>query len=373
MAAIEFKHLHKAYGESVIVRDLSLQIADGELLVLVGPSGCGKSTILRMLAGLLEPTSGEILIDGVDVTRRPPGERDIAMVFQSYALYPHMTVAENIGFPLRVRRLAAAQIAGRVAEVADILGIGELLPRLPRDLSGGQRQRVAMGRAIIREPKAFLFDEPLSNLDAALRGRMRGEIAALHRRLGATMIYVTHDQHEAMTLADRLVLLSGGVIAQAGAPLEVYHAPASRFVAEFLGSPPMGFLPALADQGRVRCAGMDLPAGQGALPAALWLGVRPERLRVVRGGSGSDGPTMRGKVEWLERTGGETLLYVQIEAERLVARLAGEHDLDGLHPGAEVQLALSEAHLFDRADGSRLGVVSPGESAPGVGSAGVGG
>ncbi len=346
MAAIDIEQVSKRYGDNVIFDALSLRIEPGELVVLVGPSGCGKSTLLRIIAGLLEPTSGTVRIDGRDVTRVAPGERDIAMVFQSYALYPHMTVFENIAFPLRVRRVSEAEVQARVAEVAQTLGLGELLARRPKELSGGQRQRVAMGRAIVRDPKAFLFDEPLSNLDAALRGRMRAEIAALHRRLGATMIYVTHDQHEAMTLADRLVLLNAGRIEQAGPPLDVYRQPATRFAGEFLGSPPMSFLPAERHDDRVLCGGWSVPVARAAanLPERLWVGVRPEEVRLV-----GDGAGVPAVVEWVERTGSEGFLYARVGEAQVVVRLpASEAPRE---PGARVGLELGAARLFDRASG----------------------
>ncbi len=351
MAAITLDGISKHYGEAKIVDQLSLVIEDGELVVLVGPSGCGKSTILRMVAGLLEPTAGRIKIGDRDVTDLAPGERDIAMVFQSYALYPHMTVAANIGFPLKVRRLPKPEIDERVRGVATTLGLVELLDRLPRDLSGGQRQRVAMGRAIVREPKAFLFDEPLSNLDAALRARMRSEIATLHRRLGATMIYVTHDQHEAMTLGDRLVLLNQGRIEQQGAPLSVYHQPGSRFVGEFIGNPPMNFLSATLVDGAVMVSDYRVPAPVAHLPSRLWLGVRPEHLRVVRD---ADQPALAGRVDWLERTGSDGFLYVdlpdELDNQRLVVRIGAGEQTD-LAPGDTIRLACDEVRLFDRDSG----------------------
>ncbi|NGP19181.1 sn-glycerol-3-phosphate ABC transporter ATP-binding protein UgpC [Devosia chinhatensis] len=244
MAEIELKHVGKSYGHVQVLNDISLEMANGEFVVLVGPSGCGKSTLLRMIAGLEDITAGEITIGGKVVNNMPAKERDIAMVFQSYALYPHMKVADNMSFSLRLAGTPKAEIKARVAEAADILGLIDLLDRLPRELSGGQRQRVAMGRAIVRDPRAFLFDEPLSNLDAKLRVKMRGEIKRLHQRLGKTMVYVTHDQTEAMTMADKIVVLNGGRIEQAGAPLELYNNPANLFVAGFIGSPEMNLFEA---------------------------------------------------------------------------------------------------------------------------------
>ncbi len=243
MAAVTITQLCRSYGDTPVLRDVSLDIADGELLVLVGPSGCGKSTLLRCCAGLDRPRSGSIAIDGREVTSEAPRDRDIAMVFQSYALYPHLSVRENLGFALKMRKTKPAEIAARVAEAAQMLGLEEMLDRRPGDLSGGQRQRVAMGRAVVRRPKVFLFDEPLSNLDAALRGQMRIELLALHRRLKATMIYVTHDQVEAMTLADRIAVLDGGRLQQVATPAEIYARPANVFVARFIGAPEMNVLP----------------------------------------------------------------------------------------------------------------------------------
>jgi multiple sugar transport system ATP-binding protein len=344
---IEIDQVSKRYGDVVILDALSLRIEAGELVVLVGPSGCGKSTLLRIIAGLLEPSSGTVKIGGRDVTRAAPGERDIAMVFQSYALYPHMTVFENIAFPLRVRRVTDAEVKARVSQVAVTLGLGDLLERKPKELSGGQRQRVAMGRAIVRDPKAFLFDEPLSNLDAALRGRMRAEIAALHRRLGATMIYVTHDQHEAMTLADRLVLLNKGRIEQAGPPLDVYRRPATRFAGEFLGSPPMSFLPAERRDDRVLCHGWTAPIPVKAdAPERLWIGVRPEEVRIVGNGG------VPAVVEWVERTGSEGFLYARVGDAQVVARLPASEA--AREPGAQIGLELGAALLFDRASGKSV-------------------
>ncbi|MBI5509791.1 MAG: ABC transporter ATP-binding protein [Deltaproteobacteria bacterium] len=353
MAGIELDRISKHYGDTVILEELSLAINEGELVVLVGPSGCGKTTILRMIAGLLEPSRGRIRIDGRDVTETLPGERDIAMVFQSYALYPHMTVFENVAFPLRVRRLAPGEISRRVNEVTKLLGIDHLLGRKPAALSGGQRQRVAMGRAIVREPKAFLFDEPLSNLDAALRGRMRGEIAGLHRRLGATMVYVTHDQHEAMTLADRLVLLNKGKIEQMGRPLDVYREPKTRFVAEFIGSPPMNFVPVEERAGSLAGAGFAVPLSavgvkSGVPGGRLLLGVRPEALKVAT--SGEALPTLKAEIDWIERTGSDGYLYARVGPTSIVARLSAAAG-QGLSPGQRVDLSFSQARLFDEVSG----------------------
>ncbi len=347
MATIELEAVEKRYGHHCVVAGVSARIADGELVVLVGPSGCGKTTLLRIIAGLVTPTRGVVRIDGRDVTHAAPGERDIAMVFQSYALYPHMTVLDNIAFPLRVRHVPPKQIEARVREVAALLGLSDLLARRPAELSGGQRQRVAMGRAIVREPKAFLFDEPLSNLDAALRSRMRAEIALLHRRLGATMIYVTHDQHEAMTLADRLILLQRGAVVEEGAPLQVFERPRTRFAAEFLGGPPMAFLPVTrvgeklaGDSFTVPLAA--LPGLPQNLPEKLWLGVRPEAWRPAADG-------LPAVVEWVERTGGDTHVYARIGSTPIVARWPG--DSAALAPEQRLTLGFARARLFARDTG----------------------
>jgi multiple sugar transport system ATP-binding protein len=287
MAEIVLSHVHKSYANgATAVKDLDLTIADGEFLILVGPSGCGKTTTLNMIAGLEDISSGELRIDGERMNEKAPKDRDIAMVFQSYALYPHMTVRQNIAFPLTLAKMNKAQIAQKVAETAKILDLTDLLDRKPSQLSGGQRQRVAMGRAIVRHPKAFLMDEPLSNLDAKLRVQMRGEIARLQRRLGATTVYVTHDQTEAMTLGDRVVVMHGGVAQQIGTPEELYERPANLFVAGFIGSPAMNFFPAT-----LTAMGLRLPFGevtlepavqdaieQHAQPANVIVGVRPEHL-----------------------------------------------------------------------------------------------
>src|SRR5262245_52078241 len=272
MARVKISGLHKHFGAVPAVRGVDLDIADGEFAVLVGPSGCGKSTLLRIIAGLEEVSEGSIEIGGDVVNDMRPRDRDIAMVFQDYALYPHMTVERNIGFGLKARKLPAPEIAERVRRAAEMLGITQFLPRYPRQLSGGQRQRVAIGRAIVRNPRLFLFDEPLSNLDAQLRDGMRSEIKRLHQEIGATMIYVTHDQVEAMTLADRIVLLKEGQIEQMGAPLDLFERPATRFVAGFLGSPQMNFVPARLTRND-GALGLQLPAGQ-------WLELPPSRQTV---------------------------------------------------------------------------------------------
>jgi multiple sugar transport system ATP-binding protein len=355
MADVELRAVVKNFDGVQVVRGIDLRIPDREFVVLVGPSGCGKSTTLRMIAGLEDPTSGDILIGGRVVTRVAPKDRDIAMVFQSYALYPHLTVRENLEFGLRMRKVAHAEIATRVTEVAELLGIAGLLDRKPRALSGGQRQRVAMGRAIVRRPQVFLFDEPLSNLDAKLRVQMRTEIARLHQRLKTTVVYVTHDQTEAMTLADRIVVMHGGVIQQEGAPLDLYDRPRNRFVGGFLGSPAMNFV-----NGRLALAGgaakatapgiaVTLPPEVAArLPGEadrdVTLGLRPEHLTLAP--EREDAAVIRGRLEVREPMGAETYLYVETEAGQLVVRAqahveAREGDQMTLHVCPE------KVHLFE--------------------------
>ncbi len=299
MTEVVFDGVSKVYtrGEEPAVEKFSLKVAGGEFLVLVGPSGCGKSTTLRMVAGLEEPTEGRIFIGGKDVTRVAPKDRDIAMVFQNYALYPHMTVRENMEFALRLRKVGKAEIARRVGEVADALGLEPYLKRLPKALSGGQRQRVALARAIVREPAVFLFDEPLSNLDAKMRVEMRAEIIRLHNRLGATMIYVTHDQTEAMTMAGRIVVMKSGRIQQVAPPLEVYERPANEFVASFIGTPPMNLF------------------APGVLHPERRAGIRPEHVRVE--------PGEGAKIDFIEPLGSETLVHLDYREHRVVARLPG--------------------------------------------------
>ncbi len=307
-AGVALRHVEKVYaaGQAPAVDDFTLDVQPGEFLVLVGPSGCGKSTTLRMVAGLELPTGGTIAIGGRDVTNLPPKDRNIAMVFQNYALYPHMTVRANMSFALKLRHAPKEEIARRVAEAAETLGLTPYLDRLPKALSGGQRQRVALGRAIVREPAVFLFDEPLSNLDAKMRVEMRAEIVRLHHRLGATMIYVTHDQVEAMTMGERIVVMNGGRIQQAAAPLEVYNHPANRFVASFIGTPPMNLLPpGLLDLGRT-------------------VGVRPEHLRVEPFTGTEQG--LVGSVDLVEPLGAETIVHVVLDQLKTptIARLPGD-------------------------------------------------
>lgn len=357
MATLELDDVRKSYGRIDVLHGISCNIGDGEMVVLVGPSGCGKSTLLRTIAGLEGLTGGDIRIAGRSVTHVPPKDRDIAMVFQNYALYPHMSVYQNMEYGLKIRGLPAAEIKTRVGEAAAILGLDGLLDRKPGQLSGGQRQRVAMGRAIVRKPALFLFDEPLSNLDAKLRGQMRVELRRLQRDLATTAVYVTHDQVEAMTLADRLIVMNGGRAEQIGRPLEIYARPASLFVAEFIGAPPMNILPAVIgpDGGHVRVA----DGGLLALPRpmapgrAIRLGIRPEHLAPAPAATlPSFGLT--GRVELVEALGADTLVHFRLgRADTLIARFPG----DALPP-LDTRLTLTadpaSLHLFDSADGRRL-------------------
>ncbi|MCC7073444.1 MAG: sn-glycerol-3-phosphate ABC transporter ATP-binding protein UgpC [Deltaproteobacteria bacterium] len=347
MAAISLKGIEKRYGDVMVVKHLDLEIHDGELVVLVGPSGCGKSTTLRMIAGLETVSGGELLIDGVRVNDTAPGDRDLAMVFQSYALYPHMSVRENIAFGLRIRKLGAAEVEARVVEAAAALGLSTLLERKPRQLSGGQRQRVAMARAIVRRPKAFLFDEPLSNLDAKLRLEVRAEIAALRRRTGTTTVYVTHDQVEAMTLADRIVVLDGGVAQQVGAPLDLYRKPANAFVATFLGTPTMVLLEAAR-------------AGAAAPPGAQQVGARPHDARARAPAAPTPAEAVRlGEidVEIVERLGQESFAFGRLAgASAATARVGALLEDDAAKAGARLAIDVprDRLHFFD-AQGQRLG------------------
>jgi sn-glycerol 3-phosphate transport system ATP-binding protein len=361
MATVDLKDVRKTYAGGVeAVKGLSLAIADGSMCVLVGPSGCGKSTLLRMVAGLETITAGAVLIDGREVNRLGPAERDIAMVFQNYALYPHMKVYDNMAYGLRNRGMARHEIDRRVREVAATLELTHLLERRPRELSGGQRQRVAMGRAIVRNPKAFLFDEPLSNLDAKLRGQMRIEIRNLQRALGVTSIYVTHDQVEAMTLADTLVVMNQGVAEQIDTPLAVYERPATVFVAGFIGSPAMNLLPAesLGPQGIALNGGITIKPRDIKLPEArrrVLLGVRPEHLSLVADGVNVD---IELRVTAVETLGADTLAHGQLArvngaGEMLIARLPGGTVLS---EGDLLPLAIrsGQAHLFDVGTGRRI-------------------
>jgi ABC-type sugar transport system ATPase subunit len=362
LATLALRRLRKSFGAVEVIPGIDLDVTEHEFVVLVGPSGCGKSTILRMIAGLEEPSSGDVLIDDAVVTHREPKDRDIAMVFQDYALYPHMTVAENMAFALRYRHVKRAAIRRRVADVARMLEIEPLLQRTPRQLSGGQRQRVAMGRAIVRDPKLFLFDEPLSNLDAKLRVQMRTELRKLRDAVPTTTIYVTHDQVEAMTLADRIVILNRGHIEQIGTPEEVYETPRSAFVAGFIGAPAMNLLPARLAQGQVTLAdGTTLPAPHGFAAAGkqdvgtqdVLCGLRPEELTWVPPGTAAPATCLRGTALTVEPLGADTLVTLLLGDTEIAARLPPR---SVRHAGETVVLAPDPArlHLFDRATGHRL-------------------
>jgi multiple sugar transport system ATP-binding protein len=355
MATVAFKSIHKSFGATKVLHGISLDIADGEFMVLVGPSGCGKSTLLRMLAGLEEISAGSIAIDGREVNEVESKDRDIAMVFQSYALYPHMTVRDNMGFSLRLRDFERKLIDERVNSAAKILNLVPYLERFPRELSGGQRQRVAMGRAIVRDPKVFLFDEPLSNLDAKLRVAMRAEIKSLHQRLKTTTVYVTHDQVEAMTMADRIAVMNEGRIEQLGEPLELYDRPANLFVAQFIGSPAMNVFDGVlrgnsGDEAWVDALGARWPLPpdvRGADGQKVKYGVRPEHLAVAPGGP------VPCEIVVVEPMGAETELLVQSGGTSLTVLM---HGRPSVHPADRVALATDAAHvhLFDAASGERL-------------------
>ena len=346
MASVSFRNIEKAFGSTKVIHGITFDIADGEFMVLVGPSGCGKSTLLRMLAGLEEISGGTIAIDQRVVNEVESKDRDIAMVFQSYALYPHMTVRDNMGFSLRLRKADAGEIQARVAKAAHILNLEPYLERFPRELSGGQRQRVAMGRAIVRDPKVFLLDEPLSNLDAKLRVSMRAELSRLHERLGVTTVYVTHDQIEAMTMADRIAVMNEGRIEQLGEPLELYDRPANLFVAQFIGSPAMNIF-----DGVVRAAGVDAlgsrwPASRGSEGQKVKYGIRPEHLEPASGGIAAE-------VVVVEPMGAETELLVKVGDTNLTVLTRGRSTAG---PGERIFLAPQAAHvhLFDAGSGLRI-------------------
>ncbi len=350
MAEIRIEHLAKSFGSTDIIKDVSLTVPDGDFCVFVGPSGCGKSTLLRLIAGLETATSGRILIDGRDVTALEPYDRHLSMVFQSYALYPHMTVRENIAFALRTAKLSEAVIAEKVAKAARTLQLENHLSRKPAALSGGQRQRVAIGRAIVREPKAFLFDEPLSNLDAALRADTRAEIAALHKALAATMIYVTHDQIEAMTLADRIVVLQEGQIMQVGSPRELYERPANVFVAQFLGSPKMNILPAHVADGAIAFPGSAVrPAAPESWVALASVGLRAEDCTITAPDCG----VLTGTVTLCEYHGAGHQVFIDTgETGRIAANTTSKHALKFGDP-VGLTFDVDKLHPFDSA-GARL-------------------
>ena len=353
MASVEVSNVRKSFGASEVIHGVSIRVEDGEFAILVGPSGCGKSTLLRMVAGLESVTSGELRIGERVVNDVAPKERDIAMVFQNYALYPHMTVADNMGFSLKLRGASADEIGKRVKRAAEILALTPLLDRYPRQLSGGQRQRVAMGRAIVRDPQVFLFDEPLSNLDAKLRVAMRAEIKDLHQRLKTTTIYVTHDQIEAMTMADKIVVLHDGHVEQIGAPLELYDRPANLFVAGFIGSPAMNVLkgriaggakPAFKAENGVELPLATAPSASDGKPASY--GFRPEHLRIAQDGVAAE-------VVVVEPTGSETQVMLKLGGADIVAVF---RDRISARPGETIKIApdLSTVHLFDGESGQRL-------------------
>jgi multiple sugar transport system ATP-binding protein len=353
MATVDIRGVHKAFGQTKVIHGVDVEIADEEFVVLVGPSGCGKSTLLRMIAGLEQISDGEIAIGGRVVNDVAPKDRDIAMVFQNYALYPHMTVYDNMAFSLKLRKAEKSLIDKRVREAGDILGLIPYLERYPRQLSGGQRQRVAMGRAIVRDPQVFLFDEPLSNLDAKLRVQMRTEIKALHQRLRTTSIYVTHDQVEAMTMADRIVVMHDGIVEQVGSPLELYDNPRNVFVAGFIGSPAMNFYSGTLRRNGSICVetadGTRLPAPNdiaGTDGQPVTYGVRPEHMTLADSG-------VPATVHVVEPTGADTLVFSQIAGTNTCAVFSERHEFK---PGQEIRLQprLDAVHLFDAASGKHL-------------------
>ena len=355
MSTVTLRDVRKTYTDTEVIKGVSLDIKDREFVVFVGPSGCGKSTLLRMIAGLEDITAGDLFIDGERMNNVPPDKRGLAMVFQTYALYPHMTVAENMAFSLRLAGVPKAKRYERAKEVGRVLQLGPLLDRKPGELSGGQRQRVAIGRALVRKPKVFLFDEPLSNLDAALRGQMRLELASLHNSLESTMIYVTHDQTEAMTLATKIVVLQGGHIEQIGTPMELYHHPRNRFVAGFIGSPKMNFLPVTTSSVQDSGTTLRLP-GDGSLTVPVQpktlvvgdratLGIRPEHINV-----NANNPTLMGEVLVIERLGDATYLYVKVAGgDTLIVQAEGDRRVS---VGDRVPLSIDgeACHLFDAED-----------------------
>lgn len=352
---IEFRHVSKHFAGACVVDDLSLEIRDGEFVVLLGPSGCGKTTTLRMLAGLETISSGDVFIGDERVNDVPTQHRDLAMVFQSYALYPHMTIAENIGYPLRVRKLDKAERAERVNRVAAMLEIEPLLERKPRQLSGGERQRVALARAIVREPRAYLMDEPLSNLDARLRVQMRGELKRLQHQLRTTTIYVTHDQAEAMTLASRVAVMKKGRLQQFDSPMNIYNHPANRFVAEFVGSPSMNFIDGRIESGKFVSEALSIPLGQAQLRklgghSHVTIGIRPEHIHVS---SQPHDSAIAATVYVTELMGNETFVFLSLGADRLIARAPADFRAD-LESKVWLRLANDKAHFFDPASGDAI-------------------
>ncbi|HEX6201464.1 MAG TPA: sn-glycerol-3-phosphate ABC transporter ATP-binding protein UgpC [Thermoanaerobaculia bacterium] len=359
MAGLVLDGVSKRFGDVVAVDRVSLEIADGEFMVLVGPSGCGKSTLLRMIAGLEEIDEGTLSIGGRVVNDVAPKDRDIAMVFQSYALYPHMTARQNLEFALKLRHMPRAEIEQRVADAAAVLEIVELLDRRPREMSGGQRQRVALGRAIVRQPSVFLFDEPLSNLDAKLRVQMRAELSKLHKRLGTTVVYVTHDQVEAMTMGDRIAVLEAGRLQQVGPPLGVYERPDNLFVGGFIGTPPMNLLPATVEDGALAGDGFRLPvppahaaAAQGAAGRPVVVGIRPEHFARAAGTAPPGTAPLALSIEIVETLGHEAIAYGRV-GEALVAAALDPHFTAEAGERVELAVDLGAVHLFDPAGGQR--------------------
>ncbi|MEL6600840.1 MAG: sn-glycerol-3-phosphate ABC transporter ATP-binding protein UgpC [Pseudomonadota bacterium] len=348
MASLTLSNLVKTFDKTEVLHGINLEVQDGEFVVFVGPSGCGKSTTLRIIAGLEEASSGTIAIDGRVVNNLEPKDRNIAMVFQNYAIYPHMSVRKNIGFGLRTAKMAKADKESRIDEVAGILGMSDLLDRKPNQLSGGQRQRVAIGRAMVRDPSVFLFDEPLSNLDAQLRTQMRLEIKKLHQRVGNTIVFVTHDQVEAMTMADRIVIMKDGHIQQVGTPSEVYHSPANTFVAQFIGAPSMNMLSGQARDGRVRLESGGAVPIPGTAAGDVILGLRPDDLRMSEG----DG-ALAGTVSVVEPLGPDALIYVDVAGQEVIAKASGRTPPK---VGETVQLTADPdaLHLFDAQTGEAL-------------------
>jgi multiple sugar transport system ATP-binding protein len=354
MASLDINNVYKTFALTNVIKDVSLSVPDGAFVVLVGPSGCGKSTLLRMIAGLEDISAGTISIDGAVINEVEPKHRDIAMVFQNYALYPHMTIAENMGFSLRLAKRPKAEIAQKVEEAARILGLSDYLERYPKQLSGGQRQRVAMGRAIVRNPKVFLFDEPLSNLDAKLRVQMRAELKELHERLKTTMVYVTHDQIEAMTMADIIVVMRDGVVEQVGAPLDLYDRPQNLFVASFIGSPAMNQIPGVIEGQGASARFVSKAGATIALPGCavregeVVLGVRPEDFTIA-----SDGQGFAATIRMVEQTGSEAHVAADAEGQKITMLV---RDRSPVAQGGDVVIApdVTRVHFFDPATGRRL-------------------
>lgn len=360
MANIVLKDVKKSFGSTEVIRGVNFDIKDKEFVVFVGPSGCGKSTLLQLVAGLEDITSGDLVMDGETVNHLPPKERGVAMVFQSYALYPHMTVYENMAFGLQLAKESNETIDSKVRKAADILELTPLLERLPKEMSGGQRQRVAIGRAIVRDPRVFLFDEPLSNLDASLRVQMRIEIAKLHEDMGATMIYVTHDQVEAMTLADKIVVLQAGHVEQVGGPLELYHHPANKFVAGFIGSPQMNFMDAKVVAASATSVTIEIPGGAKLdIPCdgtsvssgdSVTFGIRPEHITHEAGGGASP---IKGTVEVVEQLGESHFIYVRLPNNELITVRDAGDAVVASRAEIAVNFDLSDGHIF-KADGTAL-------------------